>query len=47
MDKLNAVVHSCVSGSIVLKSFLNGSPEMRLGLNEDLIIHSLGISRSR
>lgn len=32
------VLHNEILGSIVMKSFLNGNPEIRLGLNEDLIV---------
>ncbi|KAL0476885.1 AP-4 complex subunit mu-1 [Acrasis kona] len=32
------VLHSEIIGGIVMKSFLSGQPELRLGLNEDLII---------
>lgn len=32
------VVNSSVDGSIMMKSFLSGNPELRLALNEDLVI---------
>ena len=32
------VVNSSIDGSILMKSFLSGNPELRLALNEDLII---------
>ena len=38
-----SVIHSTINGQILLKSYLTGSPEMRLGLNEDLVVRSLGI----
>ena len=33
-----AVVNSSIDGSILMKSFLSGNPELRLALNEDLAI---------
>jgi len=33
-----AVVNSSIDGSILMKSFLSGNPELRLALNEDLVI---------
>ncbi len=45
MERINVVfnsdgniVHSEINGAIVMKSFLFGQPELRLGLNEDLAI---------
>lgn len=32
------VVNSSIDGSILMKSFLSGNPELRLALNEDLVI---------
>ncbi len=32
------VVNSAIDGSIMMKSFLSGNPELRLALNEDLVI---------
>lgn len=32
------VVNSSIDGSIMMKSFLSGNPELRLALNEDLVI---------
>jgi AP-4 complex subunit mu-1 len=32
------VVNSSIDGSIQMKSFLSGNPELRLALNEDLVI---------
>eukprot|EP01039_Chlorochromonas_danica_P006329 gene6329-6980_t len=32
------VVNSAIDGSILMKSFLSGNPELRLALNEDLVI---------
>ena len=32
------VLRSEVSGQLNMKSFLNGSPQIKLGLNEDLVI---------
>jgi len=43
-DRHGSVTHSYINGAIVLKSFLTGSPEMRLGLNEGLCIASLGVN---
>ena len=31
-------VNSSIDGSILMKSFLSGNPELRLALNEDLVI---------
>lgn len=42
-DRAGTVTHSYINGSIVLKSFMTGSPEMRLGLNEEASIASLGV----
>eukprot|EP00961_Rhodomonas_salina_P263820 3565685-Rhodomonas_salina.2 len=41
--RAGTVTHSYINGSIVLKSFMTGSPEMRLGLNEEASIASLGV----
>eukprot|EP01009_Symbiontida_sp_KSa7_P000136 NODE_102_length_1455_cov_557.566856_g80_i0.p1 GENE.NODE_102_length_1455_cov_557.566856_g80_i0~~NODE_102_length_1455_cov_557.566856_g80_i0.p1 ORF type:complete len:376 (-),score=60.07 NODE_102_length_1455_cov_557.566856_g80_i0:216-1343(-) len=45
LEKLNvafnstgAVIMSEIDGAIIMKSFLAGSPELRLGLNEDLVV---------
>jgi AP-4 complex subunit mu-1 len=32
------VINSAIDGSILMKSFLSGNPELRLALNEDLVI---------
>eukprot|EP00595_Chromulina_sp_UTEXLB2642_P002245 CAMPEP_0196763096 /NCGR_PEP_ID=MMETSP1095-20130614/3439_1 /TAXON_ID=96789 ORGANISM="Chromulina nebulosa, Strain UTEXLB2642" /NCGR_SAMPLE_ID=MMETSP1095 /ASSEMBLY_ACC=CAM_ASM_000446 /LENGTH=204 /DNA_ID=CAMNT_0042115603 /DNA_START=390 /DNA_END=1001 /DNA_ORIENTATION=+ len=32
------VINSSIDGSILMKSFLSGNPELRLALNEDLVI---------
>lgn len=32
------IVNSSIDGSILMKSFLSGNPELRLALNEDLVI---------
>ena len=32
------VVNSSIDGTIQMKSFLSGNPELRLALNEDLVI---------
>jgi len=32
------VVNSAIDGTILMKSFLSGNPELRLALNEDLVI---------
>ena len=32
------VVNSSIDGSIMMKSFLSGNPELRLALNEDLVV---------
>lgn len=37
------ILHSEIIGGIVMKSFLSGQPELRLGLNEDLIVGRGGI----
>eukprot|EP00286_Rhodomonas_abbreviata_P027080 CAMPEP_0181301630 /NCGR_PEP_ID=MMETSP1101-20121128/7527_1 /TAXON_ID=46948 /ORGANISM="Rhodomonas abbreviata, Strain Caron Lab Isolate" /LENGTH=477 /DNA_ID=CAMNT_0023406949 /DNA_START=232 /DNA_END=1662 /DNA_ORIENTATION=- len=44
-DRAGNVTQSYINGSIVLKSFMTGSPEMRLGLNEECSITSLGVER--
>jgi len=43
-DRTGNVTQSYINGSIVLKSFMTGSPEMRLGLNDEATITSLGVS---
>lgn len=37
-----AVVNSTIDGSIQMKSYLNGNPELRLALNEDLVVGTGG-----
>ena len=39
------VVNSSIDGTIQMKSFLSGNPELRLALNEDLVIgtHTLDV----
>jgi AP-4 complex subunit mu-1 len=32
------VLNSCIDGSILMRSFLSGNPELRLALNEDLVV---------
>ena len=32
------VVNSSIDGSVMMKSFLSGNPELRLALNEDLVV---------
>eukprot|EP00290_Baffinella_frigidus_P014552 CAMPEP_0180148222 /NCGR_PEP_ID=MMETSP0986-20121125/19839_1 /TAXON_ID=697907 /ORGANISM="non described non described, Strain CCMP2293" /LENGTH=475 /DNA_ID=CAMNT_0022094153 /DNA_START=103 /DNA_END=1527 /DNA_ORIENTATION=- len=46
LDRHGTVAHSYINGSIVLKSFMTGSPEMRLGLSDGVSISSLGVTGS-
>mmetsp|Transcript_22476 Transcript_22476/g.35162 ORF Transcript_22476/g.35162 Transcript_22476/m.35162 type:complete len:479 (-) Transcript_22476:1408-2844(-) len=43
IDRNGTLQHSYINGQIMLKSFMTGSPEMRLGLNDNLKITSLGV----
>ena len=43
IDRNGVLQHSYINGQIMLKSFMTGSPEMRLGLNDNLKITSLGV----
>lgn len=54
VEKLNllvsangTVLHSEIIGSIQMKSFLSGMPELKLGLNDKLMFEATGRSSSR
>ena len=46
MDADGRVVRQALRGSLQLKSYLSGNPELRIGLNEDLAIEGEGASGS-
>lgn len=39
------IVNSAIDGTILMKSFLSGNPELRLALNEDLVVGKNNVSQ--
>lgn len=40
------VINSSIEGCIQMKSYLNGNPDLRIALNEDLVVGKTGYSGS-